>query len=102
MVAQPLTWQVRPSKWAVRLMDAQPVITDPSCSSVRTSTETGKQGWSELAGTAPLVSADAKAPGESWGARVSVPAAPRVLARARPKTISGNIAFNGTALMASG
>src|SRR5882724_13335102 len=49
-------------------MDAQPVITDPSCSSVRTSTETGKQGWWELGGTAPLVSADAKAPGESWGA----------------------------------
>src|SRR5437667_12431613 len=95
MVAQPLTWQVSPSKGAVRLIDAQPVVTDPSCSSVRTSIETGKQGWSERAGTAPLVSADAKVPGESWGARVSVPA-PRVLARARPKTISGNIAFNGT------
>src|SRR5207247_11372233 len=95
MVAQPLTWQVRPSKWAVRSMDAQPVVTDPSCSSVRTSTETGKQGWPERAGPAPLVPADAKAPGESCVARVSVPAT-RLLARATARTISGDIALHDT------
>src|SRR5206468_3260273 len=57
------------------------------------SIDTGKQAWSELAGTAGRVSADANAPGDSWGAAV--------LARARTRTASAHIAFahiafNGT------
>src|SRR5437867_5775009 len=97
METQPLTWQVRPSKCAARSMNAQP-STYPSCSStpsVLTSIDTGKQAWSDPAGTAIRVSADAKASGESWGAGVSLPAL-GVLRGRGPGAGAAHSAFNAT------